>query len=114
LSIIELPLGTVFYSELTETEHGAANRETAVSGPVAVVNPTIWEFTMSNFISAVKTFAADENGVTAIEYGLIAALIGVVAAAGATVLGKTLEGAFKSISSTISAAVPTTPAAAGA
>jgi pilus assembly protein Flp/PilA len=32
---------------------------------------------MSNFISAIKTFAADENGVTAIEYGLIAALIGV-------------------------------------
>ncbi|MEO5935111.1 MAG: Flp family type IVb pilin [Duganella sp.] len=30
---------------------------------------------MSTLISAAKAFVADENGVTAIEYGLIAALI---------------------------------------
>ncbi len=30
---------------------------------------------MSKFTSAVKTFVADENGITAIEYGLMAALI---------------------------------------
>jgi pilus assembly protein Flp/PilA len=30
---------------------------------------------MSTLTSAVKTFINDENGVTAIEYGLIAALI---------------------------------------
>ncbi|KQY00223.1 MULTISPECIES: Flp family type IVb pilin [Massilia] len=49
---------------------------------------------MSNFISAVKTFAADENGVTAIEYGLIAALIGVAMAAAATTVGEKVEGVF--------------------
>ena len=32
---------------------------------------------MNKFISAVKAFAADEDGVTAIEYALIAALIGI-------------------------------------
>jgi pilus assembly protein Flp/PilA len=35
------------------------------------------EFMMSKFISAVKTFVKDEQGVTAIEYSLIAAVIGV-------------------------------------
>ena len=52
---------------------------------------------MSNFMSAVKTFVADENGVTAIEYGLIAALIGVVIATGATALGGQLNSLFDSI-----------------
>ena len=49
---------------------------------------------MSNFISAVKTFATDENGVTAIEYGLIAALIGVAMAAAATTVGEKVQGVF--------------------
>ncbi|MFL6636123.1 MAG: Flp family type IVb pilin [Massilia sp.] len=53
---------------------------------------------MSNFISAVKTFAADENGVTAIEYGLIAALIGVAVAATAKTLGGDLSDLFTTIS----------------
>lgn len=52
---------------------------------------------MSNFISAVKTFAADENGVTAIEYGLIAALIGVAMAAAAAGLGDKVKQAFEHV-----------------
>ena len=59
---------------------------------------------MSNFISAVKTFAADENGVTAIEYGLIAALIGVAVAGTAKTLGTDLSGVFTSISTKVTAA----------
>ena len=49
---------------------------------------------MNKFISAVKAFAADENGVTAIEYGLIAALIGVVMAASAKDVGEKVKQAF--------------------
>ncbi|MCS0629230.1 Flp family type IVb pilin [Telluria mixta] len=56
---------------------------------------------MSNFISAVKTFAADENGVTAIEYGLIAALIGVAVAATAKTLGGDLSDLFSDISAKV-------------
>jgi len=37
---------------------------------------------MQTFFLAVKQFATDEEGVTAIEYGLIAALIAVAVAAG--------------------------------
>ena len=49
---------------------------------------------MSTITSAIKSFFADENGVTAIEYGLIAALIGVVMAGVATEVGENIEAAF--------------------
>ena len=49
---------------------------------------------MSKIISAVKTFVADENGVTAIEYGLIAALVGLALITGATLLGTKLSDSF--------------------
>ena len=60
---------------------------------------------MSNFISAIKTFAADENGVTAIEYGLIAALIGVAVATTAKTLGVDLSNVFSAVSTKVNAAI---------
>jgi pilus assembly protein Flp/PilA len=59
---------------------------------------------MSKFISAVKTFVADEDGVTALEYGLLAALIGVVISVGAKFLGSTISDKFTSIGNSLSAA----------
>jgi pilus assembly protein Flp/PilA len=52
---------------------------------------------MSNFTSAFKAFVADENGVTAIEYGLIAALVGVAIATAAGAMGDQLETLFNTI-----------------
>ena len=49
-------------------------------------------------------FLNDESGATAIEYGLIAALIAVVIIAGATTLGTNLSSKFNSIASNISTA----------
>lgn len=43
-------------------------------------------------------FLKDESGATAIEYGLIAALISVAIIAGATTLGNTLSSTFNNIS----------------
>lgn len=43
-------------------------------------------------------FAKDESGATAIEYGLIAALIALAITAGATTLGKSLSNEFTRIS----------------
>lgn len=60
---------------------------------------------MSNFISAVKDFAADENGVTAIEYGLIAALVGVGIIVGATALGGKLGKLFTDIGNKVGVTV---------
>ncbi|MVA98248.1 Flp family type IVb pilin [Nitratireductor sp. CAU 1489] len=42
-------------------------------------------------------FVKDESGATAIEYGLIAALIAVAIMAGAGALGKSLDGQFTEI-----------------
>ena len=56
---------------------------------------------MNKFISAVKAFAADENGVTAIEYGLIAALIAVAAITAMTSIGSKLGSTFNNVSSNL-------------
>ncbi|MFL6708423.1 MAG: Flp family type IVb pilin [Massilia sp.] len=52
---------------------------------------------MSKIVSAVKTFVSDENGVTAIEYGLIAALVGVAIVGAATLLGGQLKTTFTTV-----------------
>lgn len=46
----------------------------------------------------------DEDGATAIEYGLIAALISVALIAGASTLGETLNTTFKGLSDKMSTA----------
>ena len=50
----------------------------------------------------VTRFIKDESGATAIEYGLIAALIAVALIAGATALGTDINSKFSNIASTIS------------
>lgn len=91
LWMVNLPCGTNLYSELT------GKRNTAVAtGPSRsqyFLNHHK-EFVMSTITSAIKAFFADENGVTAIEYGLIAALIGVVMAGVAGEVGENIEAAF--------------------
>ena len=41
-----------------------------------------WELVMHTFLSAVQQFVKDEDGITAIEYGLIAALMATAITAG--------------------------------
>lgn len=52
---------------------------------------------MNKIVSAVKTFIADENGVTAIEYGLLAAILGAAVIAGGTLVKDGLSSAFGTI-----------------
>lgn len=52
---------------------------------------------MSTFISAVRSFIADEDGVTALEYGMIAALIAAVIVTTVTALGGKIDTAFQII-----------------
>jgi pilus assembly protein Flp/PilA len=59
------------------------------------------EFLMSKFTSALKAFVADENGITAIEYGLIAALIGAAVVAAVTQLKAPLIAAFNQIGTSV-------------
>ena len=52
----------------------------------------------------IKRFLREEDGVTAIEYGLLAALIAVVIIVGATFLGSSLNDKFQTIGSTVAGA----------
>lgn len=57
-------------------------------------------------------FAQDESGATAIEYGLIAALISVGIIGAVSILGNNLTATFTEVSDSLSkpaAAAPTTP-----
>ncbi|HUX78917.1 MAG TPA: Flp family type IVb pilin [Alphaproteobacteria bacterium] len=49
----------------------------------------------------LKNFLRQDEGVTAIEYGLIAALIALLIIAGVTAIGQTLKNTFSSIASQI-------------
>lgn len=53
----------------------------------------------------IKTFARDESGATAIEYGLIAALVSVAAVVALQGLGSSLNNMFTTVSTTLNAAV---------
>jgi pilus assembly protein Flp/PilA len=65
------------------------------------------EYVMSTFTTAIRTFIQDEDGVTALEYGMIAALIAAVIVATVTTLGEQVKAGFKAVSD----ALPDLPAA---
>ncbi len=60
---------------------------------------------MFTFIQKIRGFVQDEQGVTAIEYGLIAALIAVGLVAALTLVGQDLQSVFNTIASDLSAAI---------
>ncbi|WBS03279.1 Flp family type IVb pilin [Pseudoduganella sp. SL102] len=61
---------------------------------------------MKALINAARQFAKDEEGITAIEYGLLAAVIVSIIAGAFTALGEEIKGAFERIGSELKAALP--------
>ncbi|MBP0634429.1 MULTISPECIES: Flp family type IVb pilin [unclassified Cupriavidus] len=59
---------------------------------------------MQNLTTMFKQFIRDEEGVTAIEYGLIAALIAVVIIAAVKLVGSELDKTFDKIGSELQTA----------
>jgi pilus assembly protein Flp/PilA len=59
-----------------------------------LASPSSKESPMTKFVS---NFMSDESGATAIEYGLIAALIAVVIISAVTALGTTIKTKFNSV-----------------
>ncbi len=57
---------------------------------------------MKNLMTNVKSFVQNEEGVTAIEYGLIAALIAVVIIGAVTTIGTNLNVVFTTIGTALS------------
>jgi len=61
-------------------------------------------------LSIINRFRQDEGGATMVEYGLMVALVALIAAVGAQLMGNDLSIMFSSIGSYISAVtVPTSP-----
>ena len=58
---------------------------------------------MKNFSQSFKTFWADEDGATAIEYGLLAGLIALAIVGGATALGGSINTLFTAVSTALDA-----------
>jgi pilus assembly protein Flp/PilA len=58
---------------------------------------------------ALSKLMKDESGATAIEYGLIAALISVAIIVALTSVGSNLNGVFTNVAGKLGAAVATTP-----
>jgi pilus assembly protein Flp/PilA len=58
---------------------------------------------MSSFIAAAKAFAADEDGITAIEYGLIAGTMVVLVATAFATLGPAIAAVFTKITDDLKA-----------
>jgi pilus assembly protein Flp/PilA len=45
-------------------------------------------------LKLIKRFSSDENGATAVEYGLIAGILGVSLVAGASLIGDSINSVF--------------------
>ncbi len=56
-------------------------------------------------LKAIRKFAKDESGATAIEYGLIAALVSVAAIAALRGMGESLSNLFSTVSGELATAV---------
>ena len=65
-------------------------------------------------IRLFKNFATDEDGATAIEYGLIAALVSVAAIGALATMGDSLETMFSTVSTELDSAVSGTGSGSGA
>lgn len=61
---------------------------------------------MTKLLKLKKALWKDESGATAIEYGLLAALIAVVIIGAVATLGRTLDDTFESVNTQIGTEVP--------
>ena len=61
---------------------------------------------MNKFLNFGKSLWQDDSGATAIEYGLLAALISVAIIVTVTSLGGTLNGVFSTVDTDLTAAMP--------
>ena len=59
-------------------------------------------------IKHLKMFIQDEDGATAVEYGLLVALIAAAIILTVQSLGSTLDGVFGGVDSTLSTTIPAT------
>jgi pilus assembly protein Flp/PilA len=71
--------------------------------PATAISPE--EGTTMDLIERIQRFMQEEDGVTAIEYGLIAALIAVVIIGAVTSVGTNLQAVFNAVSTALTTAL---------
>ncbi|MBI4642332.1 MAG: Flp family type IVb pilin [Deltaproteobacteria bacterium] len=59
---------------------------------------------MKNLLTKIKNFVHEEEGASAVEYGLLVALIAVVIIGAVTALGNALSAQFTAVANTIAGA----------
>lgn len=59
---------------------------------------------MKNLLTKVKSFIREEEGASAVEYGLLVALIAVAIIAAVTAVGSNLASLFNTVASTLAGA----------
>lgn len=59
---------------------------------------------MQDLITSIRTFISDEDGVTAVEYGLLCALIAIVIIVSVQTVGTQLNSTFSKIGSYLTSA----------
>ena len=64
---------------------------------ITIVSFCLWRVHMSSFIRKVKSVVVREEGATMVEYGLMVALVALVAIGGVTALGTSLNNLFNSV-----------------
>jgi pilus assembly protein Flp/PilA len=78
----------------------AGLKRSALNNPEACSSPLLFNSgvsNMKNFSQSFKTFLADEEGATAIEYGLLASLVALAIVVGAGALGVKLNDLFQGV-----------------
>ncbi len=56
---------------------------------------------MTNFVASAKKFIRSEDAPTMVEYGLLVALIAIIVAAAAVVLGKNVSTLFTTVAGSV-------------
>jgi pilus assembly protein Flp/PilA len=82
----------------------AGLKRSVLNNPEACSSPLLFNSgvsNMKNFSQSFKTFLADEEGATAIEYGLLASLIAGAIVLTVTSLGTSLNGVFTRVAAAI-------------
>ena len=74
-----------------------------------MVRSSVVQLRVMKMYTFIKNFVKDESGATAIEYGLIAALVSVAAVTALTQMGGSLSTMFTTVSTTLNSALPTAP-----
>jgi pilus assembly protein Flp/PilA len=97
-----------FTIALNSTESGTRDSEATVQQETVEKKVTTWATRNTDMTKLFARFVKDESGATAIEYGLIAALIAIAIIGGARWVGSSVNTKFTQVGTALDAVTPAT------